>query len=214
MIRILLFVFPFACTFASLPQEFSITEQVFALSATFDIACGDVSMGSASKHFFALSPTYDLEDSESKPLATARARFFSWGTVVDIEDPDGKALGRIEENLWKIFPWAEYKVYDAANREIMLATMDFWGTEFTLRSPLEPERVFATITRPFFRFFRDYWTVQIRDNSIFESADLDPRVLILLAVYQTDKDNRARFFSEYKDQLYKEFEQYDGDGFR
>lgn len=207
MMNLLLLLLPLSCfAIAPLPEEFTITERFFSLVSSFDIACEEQQMASATKRLFALAPVYDLEDSESQPLATARARFFSWGSIADIEDPEGKNLGRIEENCWRILPWSEYKVFDAENKEVLRATMDFWGTEFTLTDPAAPDHVIATISRPIIRLFRDHWTVHIYDDLMVE-REIDPRVLILLAVYQTDKDNRAKFFQEYKAQLLKELEQ-------
>ncbi len=204
----LLFLLPFAFSaIAPLPAEFTITERFFSLTSSFDIASEERPMASATKRLFSFTPIYDLEDAESKPLATARARFFSWGTVADIEDPEGRNLGRIEENLLRILPWGEYKVFDAENKQVLLATMDFWGTEFTLTDPSMPDHVIATISRPWIRLFRDDWTIRIYDPEMFEREIIDPRTLILLAVYQTDKDNRAKFFHEYETQLHKEFEQ-------
>jgi uncharacterized protein YxjI len=205
--HLLFLLLPLSCFAINyLPEEFTITERFFSLASSFDIACEEQQIATATKRLFALTPVYDLEDSECQPLATARARFFSWGSVADIEDPEGENLGRIEENSWRILPWGEYKVFDAENKEILRATMDFWGTEFTVMNPAAPDHLIATIRRPFIRLFRDHWTVHIYDHPLFEREALDPRILILLAVYQTDKDNRARFFQEYKTQLLKEFE--------
>lgn len=208
-------IFLFAITVASaeltrLPSEFQVVERFLSLTSTFDVSTEVEQFAVARKRFFSLTTCFDLEDMNQLPLATANSRFFAWGTVADVTDPQGKKIGWIEEEIFKIIPWSEYKVFDSSNRIVAMARMNFWGTQFELYHPDNATDVYATISRPFFQCFRDYWTVQIKNYEIFEQGIIDPRLLVVLAIYQTDKDNRDRLRSQILYQLNQEQYYYDG----
>lgn len=210
--RLLLFLLSISSLSAinRLPDEFTVVERFLALTDTFDVSTDLGPFAIARKRLFSLSTSFDLEDDLGRPLASAKARFFEWGTVADVWDPDGLNIGKIEEVVWRILPWAEYKVYDAQDRLAAIAKMNIWGTHFDLFHPDQPEHIYASIERPFIRVFRDYWTVQVRDYAIFEEKTIDPRLLVMLAVFQTDKDNRDRLRNEILDQLRREQYEYEG----
>lgn len=189
------------------PDEFRVTERFLALASTFDVSADLGAFAVAKKEWLALTPTYRLEDCEGNVLATGRGRFFSWGTVVDFADAEGIFLGKIEEVTWRFIPWAEYRIYDQEDRFVALAKMNYWGTHFDLFHPNEPDAVYATIARPYIRLFRDTWTVQVFHPEIFEEGPIDPRLLILLAVFQTDKDNLYRIKQEALEQIRREQEE-------
>lgn len=192
-----------------LPEQFHVQERFLALTSTFDV---NTEIGEsfivARKRFFSLTTTFDLEDAHQIPIATANSRFFAWGTVADVFDPAGRKIGWIEEELFRILPWAEYRVFNHQNQWIANAKMNFWGTEFELSAPDNETCVFATISRPLLRLFRDTWTVQIKNYAVFEEGIIDPRLLVILAIYQTDKDNRDRFRREFLDQLSQDQDYY------
>lgn len=203
------FILLFAISIASaaitrLPEEFHVVERFLSLTSTFDVSTEVESFALARKRFFSLTTTFDLEDANQLPIATASSRFFAWGTVADVLDPRGKKIGWIEEEIFRIIPWSEYKVFNHSNQLVAIARMNFWGTEFELYHPDNAAEVYATISRPFFTFFRDYWTVNIKNYQIFENGVLDPRMLIILAIYQTDKDNRDRLRAQMLDQLLRD----------
>jgi uncharacterized protein YxjI len=207
MKKFLLFIF--AITIASaeitrLPEEFHVVERFLSLTSTFDVSTEVAPFAVARKRFFSLTTCFDLEDMNQLPIATANSRFFAWGTVADVTDPQGNKIGWIEEEIFRIIPWSEYKVFNSTNQLVAIARMNFWGTEFELYHPDNPMDVYATISRPFFRCFRDSWTVQIKNYSIFEQGYIDPRLLVVLSVYQTDKDNRDRFRNQVINQVYHE----------
>lgn len=189
-----------------LPDQFYVTERFLSLTSTFDISTDGEQFGMARKRFFAWTTTFDLEDRHQQPVATAKSRFFSWGTVADVVDPAGNKIGWIEEELFRLLPWAEYRLFNHQNQLVAIAKMNFWGTHFDLYHPDHTDLVYATITRPFFRCCRDFWTVDITNRQIFEENIIDPRLLVILAVYQTDQDNRARYRREVIDQLQKNIE--------
>jgi uncharacterized protein YxjI len=191
-----------------LPEEFTVVERFISWTNTFDINTDLGTFALARKSFFSLTPTFTLEDDQGRPLASAKAHFFSWGTVADVTGPEGEIIGRIEEEVWRILPWAEYQLFDAEDHLVAIARMNFWGTHFNLFPPEDPDHIYATIERPFLRAFRDYWTVQVRDYAVFETGKIDPRLLIMIAVYQTDKDNRDRTRNEILEILSRQLDQY------
>jgi uncharacterized protein YxjI len=214
MYRLILFLI--ACVTAAsaqitrLPDQFYIIERFLSLTPTFDVSTDVEPFAIARKRFFALSSTFDLEDPEEQPLATASSRFFSWGTVADVMDPTGNKIGWIEEEVIRFLPWAEYRVFNHENRLVAIAKMNFWGTDFDIYHPDDPETVYATMNRPFFRICRDYWTVDIKNYRIFEDSIIDARLLVILAIYQTDKDNRDRVRREIFDQLIQDQDYFEG----
>jgi len=193
-----------------LPEEFTVIERFLSLTATFDINTEIERIGIARKRIFSLTTAFDLEDGQEKPIASAKARLLAWGTVADVLDRDGNRIGWIEEELFRIIPWAEFRVFNSENTLLAIAKMNFWGTKFEITPPDRPEEVYATVSRPFIRFFRDYWTVRIRNMPIFEEKVIDPRMLMMLAVFQTDRDNLDRIKNEIQDQLRLEFEDFEG----
>ncbi len=200
------FIFLIFISFSSaeLPSEFYITERFLSFASTFDISTDTETFATARGQFFSLTPSFDLEDANQKLIACSQARLFAWGTTIDVADPEGNLIGVIEEEIFRIFPWAEYKIFNKDHELIAIAKMDFWGTEFQLVHPDQPEEIYASVFRPFIRIIRDPWTVQIQNREIFEEALIDPRLLIMLAVYQTDKDNRDRYRIEFFDRLSQE----------
>lgn len=216
MKKILIFLFAIASTVQAitrLPDEFHVVERFLSLTSTFDVSTDLESFAAARKRFFSLTSTFDLEDLNQIPIASASSRFFAWGTVADVLDPAGNKIGWIEEEIFRILPWSEYKVFNQINQLVAIARMNFWGTEFELYHPDNANEVYATIERPFFRCLRDYWTVHIKNYSIFEQGIIDPRLLVILAVYQTDKDNRDRLRRELIDQLLQDNEYNNGYSF-
>jgi len=210
----IIFLFLSAFTLASaevtrLPEEFTIAERFLSFASTFDINTALEPLAVARKRFLTLTTTFDLEDPNGLPLASAEARFFSWGTTVDVTDPTDQKIGWIEEEVFKIIPWAEYRVFNFEDRLVAMARMNFWGTQFDIYHPDHPEEIYATLNRPFFRCFYDHWTVQIKQTQIFEEKIIDPRLLIILAIYQTDGDNRRRIRAVIEQQLRNDQEYYD-----
>jgi len=200
----LLFLSSFAFT-----EEIYVTERLFCPITTFDISNDETPIGTVTKQILSLGTSYYIEDLDSTILASASTRFFSWGTITDIENPDACKICSFEENLWKLPPWTEYRILNAQNETILIAELNIFGTTFSLFEPNDPTHIMATISRPLIHIFRDSWTIDILDKPNIERL-IDPNLLTLLAVYQTDKDNRIRFWSDIHTAFGQEFEQYDG----
>lgn len=210
MKKLIAFLFFFGACSAELPNQFCVVERVLSLTSTFDICSDEKIFAIAHKRFLATTTTFDLEDGEGQSIATATARYFAWGTAADLVDSNGELIGSIEEEVVRILPWAEYRVFNRQNQIVAIAKMNFWGTCFELTAPNNLEDVYATIHRPFFQIFRDHWTVEILKREIFDEGQIDPRLLLTLAIYQTDKDHRDRFRHEITNLLTHELEYYKG----
>jgi uncharacterized protein YxjI len=180
-----------------LPDSFTVAERFLSLSSTFDIGTEAGPFALARKRFLSLTATFDLEDLHQQPLATATARFFSWGTAADVIDPAGNKIGSIEEEIFHFLSWAEYRVFNNENQIVAIAKMNFWGTHFELCHPDNANEVYATIRRPLLNWFRNFWTVQIQNTAVFAQGAIDPRLLIILAIYQTDKEMRNAYRSQF-----------------
>ena len=189
---------------ALFPSKLIVCERLFSLTSLFDVYSETELLATARRDFFSLGATYQLS-SDGEELGSAKTRLFSWGSCADIQDEQGLPLASVEEQIFRILPWAEYQIFDETHSPIAHAKMDWLGTCFEIRSASAPERICAILSRPLLRFFRDAWTIEIFDEEL-----LDPRISIFLAVLQTDKDNRDRYRKEIWNQLEKETEQFDG----
>ena len=189
-----------------LPNEFFVIERFLSFSSAFDITTELEPFAVARKELFSFTSSFELVDRNECLLASSSSRFFSWGMIADVMDPEGRDIGRIEEEVFRIFPWCEYKVFNETNQLVAIARMDFLGTEFEIFPPSNEKEVYATISRPLFRFFRDYWTVKINDLKVFEENLIDPRILIILAIYQSDKDNRDHYRKLFLENLRNELD--------
>lgn len=177
-----------------LKQEFQVNERFFALTSTFDLQSQTQIFGTISKKFFSLNTVYDFEDPMGQLIAKAESQFFTWGTTVDIHAGSGEKIGWIEEQLFTWFSPSKYRVYDGSNRMVAVARMNFWGTTFTVTDPNDNDKEIALIYRPWFQFFKNSWTVQILDPLKIAVTGVDPRLLVMVAVYRTDSENRAAFY--------------------
>ncbi|HEY5259605.1 MAG TPA: hypothetical protein VIJ46_03080, partial [Rhabdochlamydiaceae bacterium] len=165
-----------------------------ALTSTFDLQNQSQIFGTISKKFFSLNTVYHFEDPMGEMIAKAESQFFTWGTTVDIHAATGEKIGWIEEQLFTWFSPSKYRVYDGTNRMVAVARMNFWGTTFTVTDPNDNDKEIALVYRPWFQFFKNSWTVQILDPQKIAVGQVDPRLLVMVAVYRTDSENRAAFY--------------------
>ncbi len=193
------------CSF-TFPAKFHIMQRIFSWTTTFDIASDEEYLATAMSQFFNVSATYHLTTFEDQsPLAHAKARFLCWGTIIDLYDETGP-IATMEEELFRILPWGEYKIFDTEHNLIAHAKMYILGTRFEIRLPDAPEEIYAILARPLLRLFRDAWTCEV----LSDTEKIDPKLLIFLAVFQTDKDNRDRYRAQINSELRKEVEDFNG----
>jgi hypothetical protein len=169
-----------------LPSNFYITERALSLVETFDLESDSKKIGSIAKRIFSLTTTFDFLGPASEKIARASAEFFSLGTIAHVYDASDREIGWIEESLFTWVSPAKYRIFDHTNRLVAIARMNFWGNKFVVCDPTSQKEI-AIIHRPWLRFFRDAWTVELLDPKA-----MDPRLMVFVATYQTDAEARAR----------------------
>ena len=174
-----------------LDTEFQINERFFALTSAFDLQNKTETFGKISKKFFTLNTEYMFEDSFGELIAKGESQFFTWGTTVDVHAANGDKLGWIEEQLSTWLSPSKYRVYNGTNRLVATAQMNLWGTTFTVMDPNHSDKEIALISRPWFQLSENNWKVEILDPERLAASELDPRLLVMVAVYRTDSENRA-----------------------
>lgn len=167
----------------ALPNEFYITERPVSIATTFDLSVGEEEIGVGQKELFALRTNFTLEGAELN--GKARARLLKWGLVADVSNGKGEIVGQIEEDLWRLYYWPDYNLYDRNQKLVAIAHMEPLKMELTVVDPADETHRFALIERPLIAPFRDRWKVTILDPKAFEHS-IDPLLLIFLAMYQTD----------------------------
>ncbi len=179
----------FAALPAQMPDQFTVTERFFSLTSTFDIESSHFKLGKVHRKLLSLKLEYDFYDNDEMLQAKARMRWLSWGATFDITDGLDVPMGRVEQRIFTFFP--TFDIISPVEQKQATAKLNFWGTKYTLRDPVT-EREMATISRPFFSFFYDCWTVDILDHYLMAEKNINPAMFILIAAFQTDRDNWRR----------------------
>lgn len=167
-----------------MPQEFYIKQHWLSWTTSFDVETRQQKFGTIHRRFLSLTVEYDFYDIFDQFQANARMRIFSFGAVFDVTDNVGHNLGTINQHIFTFFPTFDIV---APNGQILaVAKMNFWGTTYNFKDPMT-DQVFAQMYRPFFRF-KDDWTVTLLDRNLFNHKQIDPRLFIIVAAFQTDRD--------------------------
>lgn len=172
----------------ALPDELTIHERVFSLVNTFDLKAGSSTLGTITEKFFSLTRAFTYVDAKDDCVAKARARLLSWGTRIDVTDCSDRPVGAIKENVLKsLFKvYTQYSILDAKGTEIATSEkVDWISTDLTIRRP--DGRVIAALHRPWLNILSENWTVKIADHAV-----VDPRMIVMIAVYKTSADNERR----------------------
>lgn len=186
---------------ARLPEEFYITERFFSLFSTFDLETDQKTFAFAKMTPFSFHVAYDIFDLDEKIIASSKTRLFSYKTITDVFDETKNQIGTIEEEIFKIFPWSLYRIFDKEDKLIAIAEMNCIGTKFQIYDPKDTSHLFAEISRPLIPLFSEKWTVKLLDYSTFEQNLFDLRLLSLLAIHQTDRDRRNALYAEFFENL-------------
>lgn len=171
-----------------LPDELTIHERVISLVNTFDLKAGNSTLGTITEKFFSLTRAFTYVDAKDDCVAKARARLLSWGTRIDVTDCSDRPVGAIKENVLKsLFKvYTQYSILDAKGTEIATSEkVDWISTDLTIRRP--DGRVIAALHRPWLNILSENWTVKIADHAV-----VDPRMIVMIAVYKTSADNDRR----------------------
>ena len=193
-----------------LPDEFFVVERFLSFASSFDVLTNLEPIASAEKEWLGHTSCFEIKTDSGELIATTKEHFFSLATVAEVYDSKGNKIGKIHEEIFRIFPWCQYRVYNQEGKISALAKMNFLGTKFYLTHPEDESILYAIISRSLIKFIRDCWTVQICNREIFEREIVDSRILIALAIYQTDKDNRDYYRNLFFSQLRGELELFEG----
>ena len=168
------------------PAEFDITEHWISLTTSFDIETKTHKLGTLYRKFFSFLLTYEFFDPFDNKMATARAKFFSFTAHFDIYDRNDRLLGSAEERMFSFFPTFDIYASDASTK-LAKASMNFWGTTFTIYDPTTDQEM-AIMHRSFFRLKND-WNIKITNRALFERKNIDFRVLMTVLAFQGDREN-------------------------
>lgn len=185
MFKKLIFFFLVTCCMGhatQLPDHFYVEQHWFSLTNAFTIKTKQKSLGTVYRKLLTLHLQYDFNDPDEKLVATAQARFFSLGAIFDVTDAEGTYLGRIDEYIFTFFP--KFDILSPDEKIVANAEMNIWGTLYTFRDEAD-DHVIATMHRDFIRL-KDDWSVTIHDQSAFGPGKIDPKVMIVLAAFQSD----------------------------
>lgn len=191
-----LFCHLYAVSSWELPQELIIHERYFCLTTTFDVYAENGSHGKIVKKFLSLTPQYTYKDRQDNVIAKATAHFFSWGVTADVVDGQEQKIGTIEEKVFTLSP-CEFRIINKNNQIVATARMNFWRTHFLIKD-MQGNQI-ALLRRPLLRFYVNKWNLYIIDDSYIKENELDPRLLMMCAVYRVDSERkyaRQRQFSK------------------
>jgi hypothetical protein len=175
----------FAAPPTEVPNKFYVTQHWISYTTSFDIETKTQKLGTLYRRVLSLLLTYDFYDNFNKQLAYARARFFSLTAKFDVYDMNENLLGTAEEELFAFFP--SFTMYaDDATTKLAYASMNFWGTTFTIYDP-ETDKEMAQMTRSFFRVKND-WAIEITDERLFARKHIDTRLLMTVLAFQGDRE--------------------------
>jgi hypothetical protein len=184
------------------PQKFSIIEKMFSWCTRFDVETESEKVGRVRKRLISLGSSFIFEGIDGVLLATTKSQYFSWGTIADVYDGTDKSIGWIEEQIPTWFSPSRYHIFGADKRLAAIARMNFWGTKFTIKDPHDNYREVAIISRPWLRFFRNKWNVQILDPEATSNHRIDLRMLVMTAIYRSDTEHlnkRQTYFETLQD---------------
>jgi uncharacterized protein YxjI len=165
-----------------LPNQFKITQRWLSLTNDFDVETEQYKFGYVHRELLSLTLNYGFYDIYDHLEARAVARFFSLGFTFDVFDDLGQPLGIVQEKVLSFYP--TFDILSPTGEILANATTNFWGTEFVLTDPITHQPM-VTLTRSFFRL-KDDWNVSITNPSLFYQRHIDPRLFILVVVFQSD----------------------------
>lgn len=162
-----------------------IKQHWLSMTTSFDIETKTQKLGTLYRRFMSLLLRYDFYDPFNNKIATAKSKFFSVNAHFDIYDNNNQLLGSADDSLFAFFP--TFYIYDKNNvTKLAKAKMNFWGTTFYVYDPISNKEM-AQLYRPFFRMKND-WTFEVTDHALFDSKNIDKRVLLTIIAFQGDRE--------------------------
>lgn len=134
--------------------------------------------------------TYQIYDGEGELIATASKRILSTGTFmtrmteIDIYYPSGERLGMID-GQWVTTAQAKFSIYqysaEGVSERVGIAYLDVDRMKYTIYHPENMQRIIANFKRQAVINERDFWQVQIIDES-----QIDERIIRAFAAFAVD----------------------------
>jgi uncharacterized protein YxjI len=165
-----------------LEQRMYLSEHYVSYTTSFDVSTDDRKLGTMYRRILSLTTVYDFYDIRNKLIATAQSHFFTYGAHLDIYDENKILLGTVEEKVYNFFP--SFNLYAPDGARLANATMNFWGTTFTLYDGLSTY-ILAEMSRDIFRV-RNHWTLNIKDLARVKEKKIDSRLLLTVLAIQGD----------------------------
>ncbi|MDP1836783.1 MAG: hypothetical protein Q8K75_12770 [Chlamydiales bacterium] len=166
-----------------LPNSFQITGYSTRENATWNLETPDTHYGYITRVLQGNWPEYILYYVNGKIHARATVRESINGSV-DVVSSLGKKLGNVTNRFWVFTP--KLDIYNNEGEWLATLKLNFFGTKATLY-PADSQEPIATLTRPYFAV-GDKWTVNITDPEAMQNLGIDPRLVIMAVVVQTDKE--------------------------
>lgn len=157
-------------------------EHLASYTSSFDVSTEDRKLGTLYRRVLSLNTVYDFYDTKNTLLASAHSHFLSLGAHLDVFDNHQILLGTVEEKVFSWFP--TFEIYSPDGIRLANATMNFWGTTFTVYDG-RSSRVLLEMSRDFFRL-RNYWTIHIKDLDRVREKQIDSRLLLTVLAIQGD----------------------------
>lgn len=185
----------------ALPDKFTVHEEIISArkvalnTDTFDLKVGDAKFGKIIENFLTLTKDFTYQNAQGACVAKSHARLISWGTHIDVTDCADRAIGALQEHVFRSFFKVDtvYSILDGQGREIATSEKVEWiSTDMTLRKP--DGTVVAELKRQWLNVLSDNWDVTIHDH-----AAVDSRLLAFIAAYKTSVDNDRREEAAAKD---------------
>jgi uncharacterized protein YxjI len=174
-----------AITLEEIPDHFEVHQHWISLTSAFDIKSDKQLIGTLYRKFLSFLLTYEFYDAQETKQAIAKARVLSVSANFEIYDTKDHLLGIARERFFSFF--SAFDILGPDNTMQATATMNLWGTEFTIIDPIT-KQVIGVMTRPFIRFKND-WTINIQNRQLIEEKNIDPNVLLTVLAFQGDQEN-------------------------
>ncbi len=165
-----------------LEEKMYLAEHYASYTTSYDVSTDEKKLGTLYRRVLSLNTKYDYYNLQNKLLATAESHFFTFGAHLDIFNDNKVLLGTVEEKVFSWFP--SFEIFSPDGVRLASATMNFWGTTFTLYDG-RSTRVLAEMSRDFFRL-RNYWTISIKDKARITERKIDSRLLLTVLAVQGD----------------------------
>ncbi len=165
-----------------LEKKMFLSEHYFGYTTSFDVSSEERKLGTIYRRVLSLKTDYDFYDIKNKLISSAESHFFSFGAHLDIYDANKMILGTVEEKVFSWFP--SFDLYFPDGTRLAHATMNFWGTKFTLYEGMGTH-VLAEMSRDFFRL-KNNWTLDIKDLDRVKARQIDARLLLTVLAVQCD----------------------------